>query len=169
MSTVVQEPTIASPSKLLTAKMAPSRDQLMKTALAVVDAHNSLDVDTMGAICSPSFRQRTAPRPVKAPDRNKQEYLEFLKTVLPTFHSFRMRLTEGLSPVIDEVARKVVLYVNANAEADAGSYANEYILTLTMNEDGTLLEDEVDWIDSATMLGWLDKLGQFAQDTWGKK
>jgi hypothetical protein len=61
------------------------------------------------------------------------------------------------------------LYLHAKATADAGEYENEYIITLTMTDDGKKVVDQYDFIDSQTMVNWIAKVGQFAQDTWEMK
>ena len=81
-------------------------------------------------------------------------------------HTYHAEITDA---VVDEAKRKVALYLHAKATADAGEYENEYIITLTMTEDGTKVQDQYDFIDSHRMIEWIGKMGQYAKDTWENK
>ncbi len=60
--------------------------------------------------------------------------------------------------VVDEVARKVVLHLKSTGESDTGPYTNEYFIVLKMMDDGNLIKEIVEFIDSAYMLSLAAKM-----------
>jgi hypothetical protein len=144
--------------------MSPLRDQLLKTANTYVEAHKNIDVDALRAIYSPSCVHRCDPKPVHPifPVVNNAEYMTAIADVFKIWHRFECR--QFAEAVVDEEARKVVLYIEGKGEADAGTYENEYIVTLKMNEDGTLIEERLQFFDSQPVLEWVTRLGKIAQD-----
>ncbi|KIW82245.1 hypothetical protein AYO20_06978 [Fonsecaea nubica] len=142
------------------------REQLLATAKRYLDAHNQRDFPTIAACCTPSCTHRGGPSSVKGPTRNNDEYVAFNVEVFKMMHTYHAEMTEA---IVDETTRKVALFLHAKATADAGEYDNEYIITLTMSEDGKLVDDQYDFIDSHTMMQWIAKLGNFGQETWEKK
>lgn len=142
------------------------RDQLLQTANSYTNAHNEQDFDNILALCSPTCVHRAGPSSIKNADRNNDDYIAFNKEVFKRMHSYHAKITDA---VADEVSRKVVLYLHAKATADAGEYENEYIITLTMTDNGKHVVDQYDFIDSHTMLAWIAKVGQSAKDTWEMK
>lgn len=100
------------------------------------------------------------------PNRNNDEYVAFNEEVFKMLHTYHAEMTDA---VVDVDTRKVALFLHAKATADAGDYDNEYIITLTMTEDGKLVQDQYDFIDSHTMMQFMAKLGEYAQNTGDKK
>ena len=139
------------------------REQLYKTAVRFLDAHNDRDVPAIIASCSQNCTHRTGPRSISTPDRNNHEYSAFSKVVYETLHTYHAEVTDS---IIDETKCAVALYVHAKATADAGDYDNEYIIILTMTDDGLLVRDQYDFIDSYTMTQWIETLGSFAKKHW---
>ncbi|EXJ74967.1 uncharacterized protein A1O5_01663 [Cladophialophora psammophila CBS 110553] len=142
------------------------REQLLDTAKKYLDAHNSRDFGSIAACCSPSCTHRGGPSSVKGPTRNNDEYVAFNVEVFEMMHSYHAEMTDA---IVDQATRKVALFLHAKGAADAGQYDNEYIITLTMNEDGKLVQDQYDFIDSHTMMQWIGKLGQSGEEMWEKK
>lgn len=141
-------------------------EQLLQTAHAYTEAHNKQDFDSVSSLCTPTCMHRAGPISVKSPDRKNDEYIAFNIEVFKMMHTYHAEITDA---VVDEINRKVVLYLHAKATAAAGEYENEYIITLTMTDDGEKVVDQYDFIDSQTMLNWIAKVGQFAKDTWEMK
>lgn len=142
------------------------RDQLLKTTRDFFDAHNNRDLNRIRTICAPICVHRGGPPTVKSPDRNNDEYISFNVEVFKVLHTYLATITDF---VVDEVKRKVVVFVDAKATADVGEYENEYVILLGMTEDGKKVVDHYDFIDSHRMIEWIGKLGEFAQETWEKK
>jgi len=142
------------------------RDQLLQTAHAYTTSHNEQNWERVLALCNATCVHRGGPVSIKNPDRNNNEYIAFNTEVFKMMHTYHAEITDA---VTDETNKKVVLYLHAKATADAGEYENEYIITLTMTDDGKEVVDQYDFIDSQTMVNWIAKVGQFAQDTWAMK
>lgn len=60
--------------------------------------------------------------------------------------------------VVDEVARKVVMWASSTAETDVGPYANEYVIAMRMTEDGRLVERFDEFIDSQYVAAFFPRL-----------
>ncbi|KIY01255.1 uncharacterized protein Z520_02807 [Fonsecaea multimorphosa CBS 102226] len=142
------------------------RQQLLETAKRYLDAHNQRDFSSIAACCAPSCTHRGGPSSVIQPTRNNDEYVAFIVEVFKMMHTYHAEMTDA---IVDEATRKVALFLHAKATADAGEYENEYIITLTMSEDGKLVEDQYEFIDSHTMVQWIAKLGNWGPENWEKK
>jgi len=148
--------------------MLPLREQLLKTANTYIEAHNNIDLDGLRAIYAPSCVHRVSPSPISAifPTCNNDESVAFTAEMFKIWHKFQCR--QFTEPVVDEGTRKVVLFVESKGEADAGMYENEYVIKLKMNQDGTLIEDRLEFFDSQRVIEWVARLGQVAQNILGR-
>jgi hypothetical protein len=108
-------------------------DQLLQTAHAYLNAHNDRDISSIRALCDQKSVHRAGPLVVKSPDRTNGEHVNFNEEVFKVLHTYHATITDV---VANEVRKKVVLYVDARATADADEYENEYVITLAMTEDG---------------------------------
>ncbi len=134
-----------------------TRDQLLETAKKYLEAHNNRDPEAIFACCSPSSTHRGGPTSIKSPSRTRDEYVASNADVFQVLHTYHAELTDA---VVDPETKRVVLFLHAKATADAGDYENEYIITVTMTDDGKLVQDQYDFIDSHTSLQWMEKMGQ---------
>jgi ketosteroid isomerase-like protein len=142
------------------------REQLLQTARAYLAAHNERDFDRVLALCSPTCVHRMGPISIRHPGRNNEDYIAFNSAVFKRMNTYHAAITDV---VADEVSHKVVLYLHAKATADAGEYENEYMVTLTMTDDGKRVVEQYEFIDSLTMTNWIAKVGKAAQDNWKMK
>jgi ketosteroid isomerase-like protein len=83
--------------------------------------------------------------------------------LLHTYHA------EVIDSIVYTETRKVVLFMHTVATADVGEYDNEYIMTVTLTEDGRLVQDQYDFIDSQVQTQWLEKMKLFVEGIWEKK
>jgi ketosteroid isomerase-like protein len=83
--------------------------------------------------------------------------------LLHTYHA------EVIDAIVYTETRKVVLFMHTVATADVGEYDNEYIMTVTLTEDGRLVQDQYDFIDSQVQTQWLEKMKLFVEGIWEKK
>ncbi|RDW75516.1 hypothetical protein BP6252_06658 [Coleophoma cylindrospora] len=140
------------------------RDQMLQTAYAYTAVHNEQTFDTLLALCSPDCVHRIGPMSIKNPDRNNDEYIRFNTEVCKRMHTYHAEIMDA---VVDEASRKVVVYIHSKGTAPAGEYENEYVITLTMTEDGKKVAHQYDFMDSQTMLNWIAKVGKPARENWG--
>lgn len=129
--------------------MSPTRETLLRTANHLLELMNSGDLDDQLRIRSPSCIHQTLPLSLGVPASNNEQFSAFLRSLQPTFHNFKVWLADGEQPIIDEVSRKVVMHLKGSADTDRGKYENEYIFILRTNEEGTLLEHFIEFVDSA--------------------
>ena len=77
---------------------------------------------------------------------------------LAVLKNFQLRLSDGHTPVIDEEGHKIVLFISSSAETPIGPYSNEYVFQFKTSEDGTQIEEIVEFVDTAPTFGFTDKL-----------
>ncbi|KAI1758927.1 hypothetical protein GGR53DRAFT_191947 [Hypoxylon sp. FL1150] len=138
--------------------MSPLREQLLQTAEVFLEGFNEFTPESVVRQRSPTCTHRISPATLQLPPTSNAGYGDFVGLLRHAMPAFQMRLAEGQEPIIDEAARKVTLYTKSRAETKAGFYENEYFWVLTMNEDGTLIEDVLEFPDSLHTSEWMPKL-----------
>lgn len=126
-----------------------SRARLLQTAFAFLESYNSWDVPSILSVRSLDCLHHTLPATLLVPPRTNSEYASFLEPMLPVFRAVRFEAIHDKQTLVDVEARKVVMHCRSTAVTDVGQYENEYVFILTMSEDGTLLDEIVEFIDSA--------------------
>jgi hypothetical protein len=125
------------------------RTNLLKTATSFIETYNAWTIESILSIRSPSCIHQTLPASLGVPTRNNAEYATFLKPMLSIFRNLKFIIIDDSKTIVDVEARKVVLHCRDQADTNAGRFENEYIFILTMNKDGDLLDEIVEFIDSA--------------------
>ncbi|XDG05522.1 hypothetical protein ABKA04_005137 [Annulohypoxylon sp. FPYF3050] len=144
--------------------MAPSREQLLKTANLCIESFNEFTPEAVTKYLSPSCRWMLKPETLKAPPRNRTEFGEFIGSLKPAMSGLRLFVADGHEPAVDVVTRKVTLYLKSRSETKAGLYQNEYVWVITMNEDGTEVDEVIEFVDSLYTDLWLPKLNNAAEE-----
>lgn len=126
------------------------RDQLFATAMKFLEVQSAWDYNEMASIRTPTCcGTLMAPsRKIYRPSDKLEGAMDEVKKV---FKSFTFRLIEEDDMVIDEVARKVVMRVGGQAETTVGPYSNEWVFILTMTEDGKLVSDVKNMLDTVIL------------------
>ncbi|KIX04250.1 uncharacterized protein Z518_07804 [Rhinocladiella mackenziei CBS 650.93] len=138
--------------------MAPTRSQLLQVATAVVDGFSKWTIEDVMAPRSQNCIHHMLPASLEKPPFSNDElsvWLEQIMAVVP--NGFNMMYDKDAC-VVDKVTRKVVLYAKATAETKAGPFHNEYVFTITVNEEGTLADRVEEWMDSKLSLDILARL-----------
>ncbi|KFA68130.1 hypothetical protein S40285_10017 [Stachybotrys chlorohalonatus IBT 40285] len=138
--------------------MSPLRDQLLKVAHGYIDGFNQNTPEGVIAYRAPNCVHRIVPTSANIPARSNEEYQNFISSGFQIIKNFKLRISEGHEPVIDEVARKIVLFISSSADSPIGPYTNEYVFELKTNEDGTLIEQITEFIDTAPTVGFTQKM-----------
>lgn len=133
----------------MTTTINPSRARLVQTAVDFISSYNAWTVESILSIRSPSCVHRTLPATLNVPSRSTAEYAVFMAPMLSIFRGVHFSIVDAKETVVDVEARKVVLHCSNRADTDAGEYRNEYMFTLTMSEDGLLVDEIVEFIDAA--------------------
>ncbi|KAG4429039.1 hypothetical protein IFR05_015482 [Cadophora sp. M221] len=141
-----------------------SRPRLLQTASAFITSYNTWSIDTILSIRSPSCIHHTLPASLNVPSRTNAEYATFLEPMLPIFRGVEFAIINSeKETVVDVAAGKVVLHCRNSADTDAGKYENEYVFILTMSEDGTLLDEIVEFIDAAYTVDFKRRISALKQ------
>ncbi|KAK7702279.1 hypothetical protein SLS64_009857 [Diaporthe eres] len=134
--------------------MSPIRDTLIKTANSYIEGFNTNTAEgviaSRTADCRQVIRPSSVPPPWNSPPRTNEEYQAFVVPGFKILRNVRIGLAEGEDMLVDEASRKVLLHLTSTGESDFGPYANEYMIVLKMTDDGTLIKEIVEFIDSAT-------------------
>ena len=73
---------------------------------------------------------------------------------------YSFQVVDDKETVVDIEMRKVVIHVKSSANSTVGKYENEYLWTLTMSEDGKMIENIVEFTDSAYAIEFFRKQAQ---------
>lgn len=134
--------------------MSSIRDTLIKTANSYIEGFNTNTAEGVIACRTADCRQTicpaSVPSPWNAPPRSNEEYQGFIIPGFKMLRNVKISLVEGEGMLVDDVTRKVLLYLKSTGETDFGPYANEYMIVLKMTDDGTQIKEVVEFIDSAT-------------------
>ncbi len=128
--------------------MSVTRTTLLQTASLFIANYNKWTVSSLLSLRSPVCIHRTGPASSAAPARNNSEFAAFVTPILPVFRNFTLTVIDEEETVIDVEKRKVVLHLRSRADTKVGLYQNEYYFTLTMSEDGKLVDEIVEFLDS---------------------
>lgn len=135
--------------------MSPIRDTLIQTANSYIEGFNTNTAEGVIACrtadCKQVIRPSNVPPPWNSPPRTNEEYQGFILPGFKMVRNIKISLAEGEDMLVDEVSRKVMLHLTSTGETDFGTYANEYMIVLKMTDDGTLIREIVEFIDSATI------------------
>ncbi|EXJ60104.1 hypothetical protein A1O7_04256 [Cladophialophora yegresii CBS 114405] len=135
------------------------RARLLQTTRMFLESYDTWTVDALLSVRSPTCIHHTLPTDEERfPSRNNTEYGAFVRSLLPLFRNFRLRIAEGDDVAIDVEKRRVVLHAKSRADTDVGEYKNEYVFMLTMTEDGMLVEKVVEFLDSGYTEKFFGKL-----------
>ncbi|KEF56062.1 uncharacterized protein A1O9_07643 [Exophiala aquamarina CBS 119918] len=143
--------------------MAPTRAQLLETAIALVEAFETWTIDALLAKRSTKSTQHFLPESL---GRSAQDidgfrrHIEFLMPLVPDGFKVNARYKE---PMVDEAARKVAVFAKCSANTVAGPYHNEYIFIIHLNEDGTLADKVEEFLDSSLVRELESRLAAFEE------
>jgi hypothetical protein len=88
---------------------------------------------------------------------------ERFSAMFPAIHSqlkdYHIDLVKGSEPIIDVEKRTVSMHLKGSAVSKLGPYNNEYIMTITVTEDGEKVERILEFLDSGYTRDYFAKLG----------
>ncbi|KAK3331504.1 hypothetical protein B0H66DRAFT_598986 [Apodospora peruviana] len=128
-----------------------------KTALAMVEAYETLDVAKIMAFRTPECTFQALPRSMNRPEMNNKEYAAHLGQVVKALSNLKIVVEEVFE---DAAENKVVLWARGTADTKVGPYVNEYILMIYLNESGDRVTRFCEFVDSAFVAGFFPKLHQ---------
>ncbi|KEF58922.1 uncharacterized protein A1O9_03765, partial [Exophiala aquamarina CBS 119918] len=129
----------------------PSRSQLLKTATDCVNRFSNGKSYDILAIRSAKCCHEIGPPCMGVPaPLTKEEYGGWWDSFTPKVWPNGMELwvDKEREPVVDEHSRHVVLYCKSRAESYKGVYEGTYVFNITVSEDGEMVDDIVEFLDS---------------------
>ncbi|KAI1385517.1 uncharacterized protein F4822DRAFT_346057 [Hypoxylon trugodes] len=150
--------------------MSPlTREQLLKATDVFLEAFNEFTPESVVRHRSPSCLHRECPATLKTPPQTNTDWVNFVNLMRPIVRTFHIGLVEGEEPLIDDVSRKVAMHLKSRAETTAGLYENEYIWIFTVSEDGSCIDDILEFADSLYTSEWIPKLVKVAEEAAAAK
>ncbi|KAH7309756.1 hypothetical protein B0I35DRAFT_482502 [Stachybotrys elegans] len=141
--------------------MSSIRENLLKIVDGYLEGFNTNTLEGLIALCSPDCKHTLLPAAAGHPVFSNEEYQAFIGRGLAFMKNFQLKLAEGLDPIIDEQARKIVIYLTSTAESPAGNYANEYTFMFETNDAVTEIVKIVEFVDTATTAAFMKKVEEF--------
>ena len=126
----------------------PTRTHLLRTAAAFVESYNVWTMSAIMAIRSPSCVHRILPEAYGIAPLPNAAYEAFLGPFIALFKNVEVVIVDEKETMVDVDARKVSIRMKGCSNTIAGEYRNEYIFILTMSEDGDLVDEVVEFLDS---------------------
>jgi hypothetical protein len=86
---------------------------------------------------------------------NNTETVAALAGLLPGLHDYTAQIRDDIPIFIDERQQLVTMHVLGAGQTDIGDYKNEYIWILKTTEDGKLIEESWEFVDSDLVVKYL--------------
>lgn len=128
------------------------RATLKQTATSFIDCCNKCSVDAVLSLRTDTCKHAHLPSSLGIPTLNRTEYGAFYGQFTDMMKDCSCRIADDKEMVVDVVSRKVVMHVKNKGSTPLGEYENEYMFILTMTGDGKMIEDIVEFCDSAKAL-----------------
>ena len=125
------------------------RATLKKTATDYIDCCNKFTVDAVLSLRTDTCKHTHLPSSLGIPTYTKPEYGAFYGQFAGAMNDGNIRIVNDKEIVVDVESRKVVMHTKMKCNTPLGEYENEYMWILTMTGDGKLIEDIVEFCDSA--------------------
>lgn len=136
------------------------RATLLKTAADFIQCYNKWTIEAVLSLRTDTCKQTVRPASLGVPTFAKADYGTFVGPFMALLSDCKFEIVDDNETVVDVEKRKVVIHVQASASSPVGEYKNEYQWTLTMTEDGKMIEDILEFTDSATAVDFFRKQAQ---------
>lgn len=137
--------------------MSSLRTTMLHTVDEWAKAHNTYDMATVATLRTPTCRYPRLPKSLNAPPLNNEEWDAFFPT---TKNAFAKRDVNINDTIVDEEKRKVVLMAHETGESPNGvKYDNQIVIVITLNQEGTLVEEHLTFMDSAHLMEFMKAVG----------
>ncbi|KAF2773602.1 hypothetical protein EJ03DRAFT_102049 [Teratosphaeria nubilosa] len=134
--------------------MSPKSTQ-RATAEALVQAFNDMDIDKIISCRSPDCQRIILPASLKHAPTDNQQYEQSLRKLKAIFYNFELKVQDLME---DVAARRIVMYLQARADTQAGEYVNEYMWTLDFDESGEKVVRSTEFVDAVVNVEFWPKL-----------
>jgi hypothetical protein len=139
--------------------MPDLRATLLQTGLTfIATLDNMTDFADFANNRTPHALHTILPASLGFPSKmSNSQVIEFLNTALPGLQDYKVALSEDRTPIIDVEKRTVVMHANGTGITDNGPYKNEYVFILVMTDDGTLVKESCEMIDSHITMQFIER------------
>lgn len=137
--------------------MTRTRAELLKTAKSLFEVLNKWNIEEIMALRTSDCIYRILPTSLGQAPLDNNAFREFAeKLMLGIPQGFNFSINEK-APLVDELARKVVVFAKSKAETIAAPYANEYIFVITIDENYTKITEIDEFMDATILKDFLPK------------
>ncbi|KAI4144715.1 MAG: hypothetical protein L6R39_004065 [Caloplaca ligustica] len=116
-----------------------------RTALALVDSFNRMDVPAIIGARTPSCLRHLYPTAMGQPPQDTAAYAKSLTSLHAIFKNFSLTIDELIE---DSANHRICLWLSARADTAAGEYVNEYVWLLDFDASGKKIVRTKEFSDS---------------------
>ncbi|KAF1842303.1 uncharacterized protein K460DRAFT_358930 [Cucurbitaria berberidis CBS 394.84] len=131
----------------------PSQER--QTANTLVAAFNTMDIDTIISLRTPTCQRIFLPSSLHYNPQSNDAYranLTGMKSIFTSFHITVNDIIEGTSEQTNSNGavvqrKKIVMFVSARGDTPVGLYENEYVWKMGFEEGGARVSEWVEYVD----------------------
>ncbi|KAL9050132.1 MAG: hypothetical protein Q9206_005207 [Seirophora lacunosa] len=155
-----REETTLHPSNTMTSKektrSTKTGDSPQKrTALALVDSFNRMDVPAIVSARTPACLRHLYPTAMAQAPQDTAAYTRSLTGLRTIFRNFTLTVDELIE---DAGGQRICMWLSARADTEAGEYVNEYVWLLDFDEGGRKIVRTKEYSDSVMARDFFPKL-----------
>lgn len=128
---------------------SPQQNTKKPAITALLDAYGSLSVPQLLDLLAPSFTHRVLPESLGMPVRDKEAFARHAAGIFGVFDSFRMEPAEILKVEGWRETWVVRAHMEGVLRGGKGGWTNECVLIVKMDEEGMLVQEIQEFVDSA--------------------
>ncbi|CAG9947783.1 unnamed protein product [Clonostachys rosea f. rosea IK726] len=133
------------------------RATLQRTATTFIDCCNKHTVDAILSLRADNCKHTHLPSSLDIGTYNNAEYGAFYGRFANMMKDCTCWIVDDKEMVVDVESRKVVMHAKNKGNTPLGEYENEYMWILTMTGDGKMIEEIVEFCDSAKAIELMKK------------
>ncbi|CAO1596980.1 hypothetical protein XANCAGTX0491_000807 [Xanthoria calcicola] len=129
-----------------------------RTALALVESFNRMDVPAIIAPRTPSCLRHFYPTAMAQPPQDTTSYAKSLQSLRTIFRNFSLTLDELIEDASNPQRPRICMWLSAKADTAAGEYVNEYVWLLDFDESGERIVRTKEYSDNVMARDFFPKL-----------
>ncbi|CAL8578710.1 hypothetical protein XPA_004480 [Xanthoria parietina] len=129
-----------------------------RTALALVESFNRMDVPAIIAPRTPSCLRHFYPTAMAQPPQDTTSYAKSLQSLRTIFRNFSLTLDELIEDASNPQQPRICMWLSAKADTAAGEYVNEYVWLLDFDESGERIVRTKEYSDNVMARDFFPKL-----------
>jgi hypothetical protein len=124
------------------------RERLLATVSRYISAYNEFDPSAMKTVRTVSCLTHGIAPTCKF-TQSVEEHTKHMMLSRGVFRSVNASIVDDGTTVVDEVSRKVVVKVKIRCQTTVGPYENEAMFIMAMDEEGALVDEIFQFLDTA--------------------